>query len=139
MFRSYIYKKVAMKKLLNKITDMPAEAALLEMGVEVQPTAERLSKAASAPGISPLNKLLQNLTDTFADAAMFERGVTAVTGVAKLRTTRETLEENLIEVAFAEEADYDDIHNAILREHESERGLAHPDDNPYGDSEMCFV
>jgi hypothetical protein len=30
---------------------------------------------------------------------------------------KETLEENLIEVAFAEAADYDDIHTAILREH----------------------
>jgi hypothetical protein len=29
----------------------------------------------------------------------------------------ETLEENLMEVAFAEAADYDDIHTAILREH----------------------
>lgn len=29
----------------------------------------------------------------------------------------ESLEENLIEIAFAEAADYDDIHTAILREH----------------------
>lgn len=29
----------------------------------------------------------------------------------------ETLEERLIEVAFAEAADYDDIHKAIVNEH----------------------
>jgi len=31
---------------------------------------------------------------------------------------KESLEENLMEVAFAEAADFDDIHTAILREHQ---------------------
>lgn len=31
---------------------------------------------------------------------------------------KESIEENLVEVAFAEAADYDDIHKAILREHQ---------------------
>jgi hypothetical protein len=39
-------------------------------------------------------------------------------------TFRESLEENLVEVAFAEEADYDDIHEAIQREHRQKRDVA---------------
>ena len=61
-----------MKRLLKKIADVPADAALLEAGGSVSPT------------VTPV---------------------------------RETLEDNLIEVAFAEAADYEDIHRAILREH----------------------
>jgi hypothetical protein len=42
-------------------------------------------------------------------------------------------------VAFAEAADYDDIHEAILKEHQAERDIAHPDDCQYADNELCFV
>lgn len=84
-----------MKKFLNKITDIMADAALLEMGIDVQTTAQ-----AGA--------------------------------------VRESFEESLIEVAFAEEGDYDDIHETILREHRQERDVAHPDDCQYGDNEVCF-
>jgi hypothetical protein len=73
-----------------------------------------------------------------ADAALLEMGVYVFTPVAKSGTVHETLEESLIEVAFAEEADYDDIHTAILREHQQARDIAHPDECKYGDNDMFF-
>ena len=86
-----------------------------------------------------MKRLLNKITDMLADAALLEMGVNVVTPVAKAGTLRETLEENLIEIAFAEAADYDDIHKAILREHQSDRDIAHPDECQYGDNDMCFV
>ena len=87
-----------------------------------------------------MKRLLNKITDILADAALQEMGVdTAMAPALRLRRDRETLEENLIEVAFAEAADYDDIHEAILREHLQERDIAHPDDCQYGDNDLCFV
>jgi hypothetical protein len=86
-----------------------------------------------------MKRFLNRITDMLADAALLEMGVNVATPVAKAETVRETLEENLIEVAFAEAADYDDIHKAILREHQSERDISHPDDCQYGDNDICFV
>ena len=86
-----------------------------------------------------MKRFLTKITDMLADAALMEMGVDAVTPATKAGTMRETLEENLIEVAFAEEADYDDIHESILREHLSNRDIAHPDDCQYGDKNLCFV
>ena len=86
-----------------------------------------------------MKRLMNKITDMLADAALLEMGVTMVTPVAKAGTLRETLEENLIEIAFAEAADYDDIHKAILREHQVQRDIAHPDECKYGDNDMCFV
>jgi hypothetical protein len=97
MSKSYITRRCPMKRLLNKITDMMADAALLEMGVDIYANSRKVGAA------------------------------------------RETLEENLIEVAFAEAADYDDIHKAILREHRSERDIVHPDECQYGDNDLCFT
>ncbi len=128
-----------MKRLLNKITDMLADAALLEMGVDVQTTAEHRSDAASEPRMSPLKRLFKNLEETLADAALLEEGVDIVSSNRRPRPDAETLEENLIEVAFAEAADYDDIHKAILRERQSERDISHPDHCQYGDNDICFV
>jgi hypothetical protein len=86
-----------------------------------------------------MKTFLNRITDILADSALLEMGVNVVTPVAKVETMHETLEENLIEVAFAEAADYDDIHNSILREHQSEREISHPDDCQYGDNDICFV
>jgi hypothetical protein len=86
-----------------------------------------------------MKRLLQNLIDTLADAALLEEGVEIVSPKRRPRPDAETLEENLIEVAFAEAADYDDIHEAILKEHQKERDIARPDDCQYGDNELCFV
>lgn len=86
-----------------------------------------------------MKRLLNKITDTLADAALLEMGVQITRPAAKTGTLRETLEENLIEVAFAEAADYDDIHKAILREHQKEQDIAHPDDCQYGDNDLCFT
>jgi hypothetical protein len=87
-----------------------------------------------------MKSLSKNITDILADAALFEMGVNA-TGITEHRSkaVAETLEKYLIEVAFAEVADYDDIHREILREHQTEMELAYPDDCQYGDNKMCYV
>ena len=65
-----------------------------------------------------MKTLFEKLIDGLTEAAMLEEGIrsepAAVTGCDPLK---ESLEENLIEVAFAETADYDDIHRVILHEH----------------------
>jgi len=86
-----------------------------------------------------MKRLLNKITDMLADAALLEMGVNEVTPVAQAGMLRETLEENLIEIAFAEAADYDDIHKAILREHQVQRDIAHRGECQYGDNDMCFV
>ena len=83
-------------------------------------------------------RVLQNITDTLADAALIEIGVPVAT-IGALRPDAETLEEYLVEVAFAEADDYDEIHEAILREHWDERDMPHPDDCQYGDNDLCYV
>ena len=83
-------------------------------------------------------RLLQNITDILTDAALYEMGIDNAVPTGRSGFEAETLEENLVEVAFAEAANYDDIHEAILREHRQERDIAHPDDCQYGDNELCF-
>lgn len=62
--------------------------------------------------------LLKNLLDRLTEAAMLEEGIRLETPAAAVCDPfEESLEENLMEVAFAEAADYDDIHTAIQREH----------------------
>jgi hypothetical protein len=70
-----------------------------------------------------MKRFLNKITDILADAALLEMGVDVQT-IAQVGTFRESLEENLVEVAFAEEADYDDIHEAIQREHRQKRDVA---------------
>lgn len=84
---------------------------------------------------------MEKMTDLLADAALLEMGV-GVPSIPALRRDLEveTLEENLIEVAYAEAADYDEIHEAILREHRSHQDdRVHPDDCQHGDNDLCFV
>ncbi len=85
-----------------------------------------------------MKRFLKNIEDALADSALLEMGV-AVAPVEKSNAFRETLEENLIEVAFAEAADYDQIHEAILREHRRADDMIRPDDCGYGDNEACFA
>jgi hypothetical protein len=87
-----------------------------------------------------MKRLFKQMEETLADAALLERGVgLPVTGGHRSMTGRETVEENLIEVAFAEAADFEDIHRAIIREHREAWNLAHPDDCAQGGSDLCFV
>jgi hypothetical protein len=85
-----------------------------------------------------MKRFLKNIEDALADSALLEMGV-AVAPVENSNGFRETLEENLIEVAFAEAADYDQIHEAILREHRRADDMIRPDDCGYGDNEVCFA
>jgi hypothetical protein len=65
-----------------------------------------------------MKTLFKNLLDRLTEAAMLEEGIRLETPAAAICDPfEETLEENLIEVAFAEAADYDDIHTAIIKEH----------------------
>lgn len=65
-----------------------------------------------------MKTLFKKLLDNLTEAAMLEEGVRLEpAAAAACDPFKETLEENLIEIAFAEAADYDDIHEAILREH----------------------
>ena len=82
--------------------------------------------------------LLKKTMDLLTDAALLEMGVRVTLPIEKDRTTHETIEENLIEVAFAEAAEYDDLHKAIQREHRAVRDIARPDDCQQGDNEICF-
>ena len=87
-----------------------------------------------------MKRFFRNIEASFADAALLEEGVVVSPAVyERFDQSHETLEENLIEVAYAEAADYDDIHEAILREHRREWMIAHPDDCGHGDKELCFV
>jgi hypothetical protein len=86
-----------------------------------------------------MKRLFEKLEETLADAALLEEGAGSVSFNRRSLLDRETLEENLIEVAFAEADDYDDIHEDILRDHRVERDIAHPDDCQYGDNDLCLV
>ena len=86
-----------------------------------------------------MKRILEKISEILAEAAVLEMGVAMTPSPARnAEVTRETLEENLIEVAFAEEADYDDIHNAILKEHEAGRDAACHVERRYGDNDLCF-
>jgi len=65
-----------------------------------------------------MTTLFQNLLNRLTEAALLEEGIRLEpVAAAVCDPFEETLEENLMEVAFAEAADYDDIHTAIMREH----------------------
>ncbi len=86
-----------------------------------------------------MKKLMKKISDMMADAALLEMGVPAGMPVEKKELVRETLEENFIQIAFAEAGEYDQIHKAILREHEPALDIARPDDCQYGDNDICIV
>ncbi len=65
-----------------------------------------------------MKTLFRYMIDRLTEAAMLEEGVQLEPAPAAVCDPfTESLEENLVEVAFAEAADYDDIHTAILNEH----------------------
>jgi hypothetical protein len=85
-----------------------------------------------------MKRFLKNIEDALADSALLEMGV-AVALVEQTKAVRETLEENLIEIALAEAGEYDQIHKAILREHRRENDMVRPDDCQYGDNDACYA
>lgn len=87
-----------------------------------------------------MKKLFRKLEETLADAALLEMGMDAAYAPRKREQAfRESLENHLVEIAFAEAANYDEIHEAILREHIRDDGRIHPDDCHYGDNDACFA
>lgn len=86
-----------------------------------------------------MKRLLSRIENVLTDAALLEEGAGGTVSAESLRAGRETIEDNLIEIAFAEAADYDDIHRAILREHRDGRHKAHSAECRQGDSKLCFV
>ncbi len=87
-----------------------------------------------------MKKLFKDLEETLADAALLEMGVdVAYTTRSLKQLNKESLEEHLVEIAFAEAADYDQIHSAIQREHLKADDQVHTDECQYGDNDMCFV
>ncbi len=128
-----------MRRLMKNITDSLADAAFLELGVDVNRTPEHVSGTAHEPLIAAVKRFFRNFSITMADAALLEVGVGPEKTVRKSKSTGESIEENLVEVAFAEAADYDDIHTAIRREHRSEQDTVRPDECQYGDNDVCFA
>ncbi len=59
-----------------------------------------------------MKRFLQNVTETLADAALLEMGISGPVINRRTGFGAENLEENFIELAFAEAADYDEIHEA---------------------------
>ncbi len=87
-----------------------------------------------------MKKFFKKLEEILADAALLETGVDVASTPGNLRHAfKESLEEHLVEVAYAEAADYDQIHEAILREHSRGDQQVHPDECQYGDNDFCFV
>jgi hypothetical protein len=65
-----------------------------------------------------MKTFFKNLMDSLTEAAMLEEGIRLEPATpAVCDPFEESLEENLMEVAFAEADDYDDIHTAVLNEH----------------------
>ena len=52
-----------------------------------------------------MKRLLERFNTLMAEAALLEEGAAAAAAATRTRPDRETLEENLIEVAFAEAAE----------------------------------
>ena len=85
-----------------------------------------------------MKRFLKNIEDALADSALLEMGVEVKTA-EQLKTIDESIEENLIEVAFAEAADYGQIHEDILWEHRRADDMVRTGDCQYGDKDVCFV
>lgn len=87
-----------------------------------------------------MKKLLIKIKDALANAALLEMGVSPDSGRPREKQSlKESLEENLVEIAYAEAADYDQIHEAIRREHGKGQEQTRPDDCQYGDNDICFA
>ncbi len=57
-----------------------------------------------------MKRFRQNVMETLADAALLEMGISGPVINRRTGFGAENLEENFIEVAFAEAADHDEIH-----------------------------
>ncbi|OGW39472.1 MAG: hypothetical protein A2010_12125 [Nitrospirae bacterium GWD2_57_9] len=87
-----------------------------------------------------MKKLFRKIEESLADAALLEMGVAVAHAPREVKQTfRESLEDRLVEIAYAEAGDYDDIRRAILRENVKADDQVHDDECQYGDNDVCFV
>lgn len=63
-----------------------------------------------------MKNLFTIIRDGLAEASLLEFGVYPADSASRGAKVWEAIEENLVEIAFAEAADYDQIHDAIVRE-----------------------
>jgi hypothetical protein len=93
--------------------------------------------------LKTIQSLFERVEERLAASAFAEFGVTDSLGVAVGRTPvhtfAERMEENLVEVAFAEAADYEDIHKALVAEKRETERLAQPDECRYSDKDLCYT
>jgi hypothetical protein len=86
--------------------------------------------------------LFAKVEERLAASALAELGITDSIELAVRRTPvhtfAESMEEKLVEVAFAEAADYEDIHKALVAEKREAERLIKPDDCQYGDNDLCY-
>jgi hypothetical protein len=86
-----------------------------------------------------MTNVLKNITDSLADAALLEMGGSIVTPSGTMKPAfRDIIEEYFVEIAFAEAAEYDQIHKAILLEHRVYEGTR-TDACRFGDSNACLA
>ncbi len=97
-----------MKRLLNKISGRLADAALLEMGVDVV-TTEGMVAAEPKEGV--LAAVFRTATDSMADAAMLEEGIDIFSNCREAEK---------------------------VSKRRSEQETVHPDECKYGDGDLCF-
>jgi len=90
-----------------------------------------------------IQSLFERVEKQLAASALAELGVTDSLELAVRKTPAhtfaESVEENLVEVAFAEAADYEDIHKALAAEKREAERLIKPDDCQYGDNDLCYT
>jgi hypothetical protein len=90
-----------------------------------------------------IRSLFERLEERLAASALAEMGVTDSLERAVRRTPVHTfaqsVEEKLVEVAFAEVADYKDIHEAMVAEKRTIERLVKPDDCQFADNDLCFI
>ena|SRR3990172_7290474 len=89
-----------------------------------------------------IQSLFERLVERLAASALAELGVTDSLELAvrliPAQSFSESMEEKLVEVAFAEAADYEDIHKALVAE-KRETEQVRPDECQYADNDACFA
>jgi hypothetical protein len=87
--------------------------------------------------------LFAKVEERLAASALAELGITDSIELAVRRTPvhtfAESMEVKFVEVAFAEAADYEDIHKALVAEKRKTQRLVQPDECQYGDNDLCYT
>lgn len=93
--------------------------------------------------LKTIRSLSKRAEERLAASALAELGVTdpleLAVRSAPVHTFAQSMEENLVEVAFAEAADYEDIHKALAAEKRETERMIKSDDCQYGDNDLCYA